>query len=416
MTIHNPISAAIEPTSKVWERGVVIATIAFLTLIDLFGAQALLPVLVVTYETSPAMMGLAVNACTIGMAVAGLAIAVFGRELNRRRWIATSLAALSIATALLGVVDDIRLFALLRVIQGLFMAAAFTMTLTYLSEHCTVTAATGAMAAYITGNVASNLFGRMLAVGLAGEFGLSASFFIFSALNLLGAVVAFIYFARPSQTALPPVKPITAPGQLLRGLLTPALIASFAIGFLLLFVFIGVFTYVNFVLVEDAFALKSYELGYVYLVFAPALITTPMAGIWVRKLGTRLAFWMATFTACVGLVMVIVRDLETVLLGLALIAVGTFAGQAIVTGYVGRATKTDQAAANGTYLTAYYLGGLTSSIAIGQLFERYGWTTSVAWMLVALLSSAFLVRWLPTEPTMPNHRRGAENATDGKAS
>jgi len=36
------------------------------------------------------------------------------------------------------------------------------------------------------------------------------------------------------------------------------------------------------------------------------------------------------------LVMVIVRDLETVLLGLALIAVGTFAGQTIVTGFVGR--------------------------------------------------------------------------------
>ena len=105
-----------------------------------------------------------------------------------------SLALLSIPTALLGIVEDIRIFATLRVIQGLFMAAAFTMTLTYLSERCTVTAAVGAMAAYITGNVASNLFGRMLAVGFADHFGLSASFFAFSALNLAGAALAFLYF------------------------------------------------------------------------------------------------------------------------------------------------------------------------------------------------------------------------------
>jgi len=53
----------------------------------------------------------------------------------------------------------------------------------------------------------------MLAVGLADEFGLSASFFIFSALNLLGEAVAFMFFARPSQTVIQPVKPTTAPGQ-----------------------------------------------------------------------------------------------------------------------------------------------------------------------------------------------------------
>lgn len=48
----------------------------------------------------------------------------------------------------------------LRILQGVFMATAFTLTLTYLSEQCDVTAAGGAMAAYIAGDVASNLFWR----------------------------------------------------------------------------------------------------------------------------------------------------------------------------------------------------------------------------------------------------------------
>jgi hypothetical protein len=42
------------------------------------------------------------------------------------------------------------------------------------------------MAAYITGNVASNLFGRLMAVSAADYFGLSGSFYAFAALNLVG--------------------------------------------------------------------------------------------------------------------------------------------------------------------------------------------------------------------------------------
>ena len=55
---------------------------AFLTVVDLFAAQALLPTLVAHYGVSPAAMGLAVNACTFGMAAAGLAVALFGRHIE----------------------------------------------------------------------------------------------------------------------------------------------------------------------------------------------------------------------------------------------------------------------------------------------------------------------------------------------
>ena len=65
-------------------RFVVIATMAFLTVVDLFAAQALLPTLVARYGVSPAAMGLAVNACTFGMAAAGLSVALFSRHIDRR--------------------------------------------------------------------------------------------------------------------------------------------------------------------------------------------------------------------------------------------------------------------------------------------------------------------------------------------
>ena len=72
---------------------VLIGLIAFLTVVDLFATQAILPALTHAYGTSPAVMSFAVNASTIGMAVAGLAMAVIGRRIDRRIGILLSAAA-----------------------------------------------------------------------------------------------------------------------------------------------------------------------------------------------------------------------------------------------------------------------------------------------------------------------------------
>src|SRR5262245_32572486 len=97
-------------------RSLVIGLMAFLTVVDLFATQAILPTLARFYQVSPAAMGFAVNASTIGMAIAGLAVAFFSRRIDRRRGIATALALLSIPTALLAVAPDLMTFTALRIV------------------------------------------------------------------------------------------------------------------------------------------------------------------------------------------------------------------------------------------------------------------------------------------------------------
>ena len=87
------------------------------------------------------------------------------------------------------------------------MSTAFALTLSYLGEACSATDTAGAFAAYITGNVASNLFGRLMSASLADHFGLAANFHVFAALNLAGAVLTKRAVRRPlrvtSDTRLP---------------------------------------------------------------------------------------------------------------------------------------------------------------------------------------------------------------------
>ena len=282
-------------------RFVVIATMAFLTVVDLFAAQALLPTLVARYGVSPAAMGLAVNACTFGMAAAGLSVALFSRHIDRRAGIVLSLALLTIPTALLAQAPNLAVFATLRVIQGVCMATAFSLTLAHLGEHYSAKQAASAFAAYITGNVASNLIGRLIATGVTDHFGLASAFYTFAALNLAGAGLA--YMAIPAQRhPMPAGMPVEDAMQgWLAHLRHPSLRAGFGIGFCILFAFIGTFTFVNFILVAPPLSVGMMELGVIYFVFLPSILTTPLAGAVAGKLGTRNALLGGLAAAALGL-------------------------------------------------------------------------------------------------------------------
>src|SRR5262249_4709277 len=104
-------------------RSFIIGLTAFLTVVDLFATQAILPSLTRAYGVTPAAMGFAVNASTLGMAIAGLGVAFFSHWIDRRLGILISLALLAIPTALLAIAPDLTTFTILRITQGLFMAS-----------------------------------------------------------------------------------------------------------------------------------------------------------------------------------------------------------------------------------------------------------------------------------------------------
>src|SRR3712207_8443478 len=104
-----PLSMHIHHAST-FERTILIGLIAFLTVVDLFGTQAILPALARSYGVTPAAMGFAVNATTMGMAVACLGVAYFSHRIDRRRGILISLTLLAIPTALLAIAPNLATF------------------------------------------------------------------------------------------------------------------------------------------------------------------------------------------------------------------------------------------------------------------------------------------------------------------
>ena len=375
-------------------RSAVIGLTAFLTVVDLFATQAILPTLARHYAVSPAAMGLAVNASTVGMAISGLVVGLLSPKIERRSGILVSLAGLAIPTACLAFAPDLTSFAILRITQGLCMSAAFALTLAYLGEQCSSMDAGGAFAAYITGNVASNLIGRLISAAVADNFGLASNFLFFAILNLAGAALVFftINRARPGVIA---GETIQSPLSALRDhWQSPPLRSAFVIGFCILFAFIGTFTYVNFVLVLPPLSLDRMQLGFVYFVFLPSIVTTLLAGNAVIRFGYRIALSGALVFALAGLPLLLLPSLTAVMCGMVMVGIGTFFAQAVATGFVGRAATANRGVASGVYLACYFLGGLVGTAVLGQLFDRIGWLACVGGIAVSLGIAATFVNRL----------------------
>src|SRR6478609_8099939 len=125
------LSASIKPSAMATDehsprlilRSLVIGLTAFLTVVDLFATQAILPSLTRHYGVTPAAMSLAVNASTFGMAVAGLVVGFLSPHIDRRTGILLSLILLAIPTTLLASAPNLMVFIVLRVAQGLCMAS-----------------------------------------------------------------------------------------------------------------------------------------------------------------------------------------------------------------------------------------------------------------------------------------------------
>ena len=143
-------------------------------------------------------------------------------------------------------------------------------------------------------------------------------------------------------------------------------------------------------LVRAPLSLGMMDLGFVYFVFLPSIVTTLLAGRAVARFGTRSAIWGALAVAAIGLPLMLSAHLSEVLIGMVLVGIGTFFAQAAATGFVGQAALENRGVASGTYLACYFAGGLVGSAVLGQLFDRFGWTSCVVGIGIALINVALL--------------------------
>jgi len=366
------------------------------TLIDLFGPQAISPVLAARFHATASETSFGVNAASLGMAVSGFLAACFADRLDRRRAIIGCLLALAATTILLASSDDLWGFATLRAAQGLCMGAAFAVSVAYVAEEWgPLGKASTVMAAYVTGNIIGQMLGRILAGAIVELAGWREVFFAFGALNLIGGLALWraLPAGRRQNSALAASADIRE--RLRMHLSDCRLQGAFAVGFLILAVFASEFTYVNFRLEAAPFNVAPSELGLLYGVFCAAIISTPLAGPMIRRIGHPAALTFGAIVSLSGALLTLSGSLAIVIIGMALVACGLFFSQAVATAFTGYAAQAFKATASGLYMAAYYTGGICGTTLLGLIFEHGGWhwmTMTIIGLLILMAGIARL-RW-----------------------
>jgi predicted MFS family arabinose efflux permease len=178
---------------------------------------------------------------------------------------------------------------------------------------------------------------------------------------------------------------------MLKHLRNRRLLATYAIGFGVLFNFIATFTYISFHLAAPPYLFTPTLLGALFLTYLASSPLVPWVGRGISLFGQRrfvlgiIALWI------VGVLMLLAGPVAIILTGLTLCAVCGMLCQAISTGYVTMTAKEGRSSAVGLYATMYYVGGSAGAFLGGIAWTLGGWGGCVAMIFAMQLIIAAIV-------------------------
>ena len=270
---------------------------------------------------------------------------------------------------------------------------------TYIGEEWPPNRVALVMSFYVSGTALGGFLGRVSAGMLADWFSWRVSFLVIgiAALAGAGAVAAWLPHGRrrPSLPATPGPR-LTFFPQLRSLFHNRRLVATYAVGFNILFSLVAVFTWITFHLSAPPFLLSTAALSSLFFVYLIGLITTPAAGYIITHVGLRAGIGGAIVCCMAGVLLTLAPSLPVIILGLALVSSGTFISQTAAQSYL-RVASPPQArvTATGLYITCYYIGGTAAGVVPGAFWALGKWPACVAFIVAmqAVALAIALICW-----------------------
>lgn len=370
--------------------------------LDLYCVQPLLPMLSQVFHATEAQVGITISASTLGVACTAAMLAMFGEQLNRKRAIVVSMVALAVAALLTSTATGLESLAFWRLLQGLVTPGIFIITIAYVTEEWPAMEVPRVMSAYVAGTVFGGFMGRLLGGMVAEFFGWRAVFLVLGAGGLGGALLTarLLPQARAPHVAKPGVSPLA---PMLANLRNPRLLATYGIGFCMLFTLVSVFSYITFYLNAAPFHLSTAKISYLFAVYLVGLVFTLAVGRVLARMGLRYGMLLAVGCCLTGLALTLVHVLAVVAVGLAFASSGVFLAQTCANSFLRDAAPAgSRVSAAGLYICAYYIGGTCAGVLPGIVYRRAGWpgcaALTAALLMVAGVTAFFGWRERSSDP------------------
>ena len=167
-------------------------------------------------------------------------------RLGRKRVIVWSAFLLAIATLVTSLVRSLPALIVWRFIQGVFTPGIFAVTIAYINDEWAEGGASKALANYVSGTVLGGFSSRMLSGLVAAHWPWRWVFVVLGVIGFAGACALAAWLPLERRIPRAPVEGVTWWSAARKHLRNPQLLATFTVGFCVLFALVSTFTYVTF--------------------------------------------------------------------------------------------------------------------------------------------------------------------------
>lgn len=370
------------PARSFATRQLAVGLAGFCCFINLYAPQSILPLLSGEFGAGAAEISTIMTASTLAVALTAPFTGTVADVLGRKRVIVAALVLLTVPTVMVALAPSLSALIFWRFVQGLMLPPIFAVTVAYIGDEWPPHEATAAAGVYTSGASIGGFFGRFFTGIVADLVGWRFAFVALALLALIGA--AFVYWLLPRESKFVRSPGLIASGrQMLSHFRNPQLVATYGVGFGVLFCFIATFTYISFLLAAPPYNMSPTLLGAIFVTYLVGSAATPWTGRMVGRVGRRvlvigiIALWLC------GVGLTLLPSLWAILAGLTLCAACGLMVQSVSTGYVTITAQAGRSSAVGLYVTSFYFGGSVGAAAGGVAWTLGGWPACAA--LVALM-------------------------------
>jgi predicted MFS family arabinose efflux permease len=353
--------------------------------LELYCTQPLLPLLARLFHASKTGVGMTVSAATLGVALSAPVFGALAERLPRKRVIVVSLLGVSIPTLLAATSASLPQLIFWRFLQGVTVPGIIAVVITYIGEEWPPDKVALIMSFYVSGTALGGLLGRISSGILADRFSWRVSFLVLGAASLAGAAAVAAWLPPGRRRPQVPEAKETEIGFFyqVQGLFrSRRLVATFAVGFNVLFSLVGVFTWITFHLSAPPYLLSTTALSSLFFVYLVGLVVTPAAGYVITRVGLRAGIGGAMACAMTGVLLTLAPSLAVEIAGLALLCSGVFIAQTASSTHLRVAAPAGtRVTAAGLYITFYYLGGAAAGVIPGAFWALGGWPACVGFIV-----------------------------------
>jgi MFS transporter, YNFM family, putative membrane transport protein len=370
--------------------------------LELYCTQPMLPMLARLFHASKTGVGMTVSAATLGVAISAPIFGALTERLPRKRVIVASLLGISLPTLLAATSTSLAQLVFWRFLQGITVPGVIAVLVTYIGEEWPADQVALVISYYVSGTALGGFIGRVSAGILADRFSWRVSFLALGAAALAGAgaVALWLPHGRNRTKPLHQLDALPSFPYQVQGLFrSRRLIATFAVGFNVLFSLVGVFTWITFYLAAAPFYLSTTALSSLFFVYLVGLVVTPAGGFVITRVGLRAGIGGAIACSITGVLFTLAHSLPMVIAGLAMLSSGVFVAQTASQSHLRVAAPAGaRVTAAGLYVTCYYLGGTAAGVVPGAFWAFGKWPACVAFivaMQIVALMIAFVGWRLP---------------------